>query len=635
MAAASRDAEERKAPGETTIVVVGHVDHGKSTLLGRLLHDTGQVPADRVDFARKRSEEQGRELEFAFLLDGLAEEQEQGVTIDFTLVRFRAGERSFVFADAPGHREFLRNMVSGASRADGALLVVDASEGVREQTRRHAALLGLLGVSRATVVVNKMDRVGWSEDVFRALDREGRGVLAAAGVETFASVPASASLGENVTSRPGRMAWYEGPTVLEALRSHGPAVSPEDERFRLAAQDVYRAGERRIVVGRVESGSVAAGQEVRLWPSGERSLVRTIESWPGPPPAEAGAGESVALELADPLFVERGMVLSDPSLSLASLRSFDARIVWLGRNPLNVRERYLLRLGHQETGAKVARFHRVVDPGGFAGSGPATSLPPGFIGEATLVLDRPLLAETFRTCPALGRFVLVEGHRIVGGGIVSDLSPSVVEEEETRAVAELPAGATVPGVGKEDRRRRTGHHSFCAWLTGLPGAGKSTIARRVEERLMAAGVLAYVLDGDAVRTGLCGDLGFSRLDRSENVRRVAQAARILVDAGVVAVVALISPYRADRRKARELFGPDEFAEIFVRCPVEICERRDPKGLYRKARSGELPRFTGISDAYEEPEAPELVVDTSALDEEGAAEAVLAFLADRHEPRGIN
>ncbi len=622
------DEEVNDLPAETTLVVLGHVDHGKSTLVGRLLLDTGQIAADRLEFARKRSGEQGRELELAFLLDGLAEEQEQGVTIDFTLVRFSAGGRSFVIADAPGHREFLRNMISGASRADTALLVVDASEGMREQTRRHALLLGLLGVTRATIVVNKMDLVGWSEDVFRNLAREGRRLLEGAGVAVPDCVPASASLGENVTSRSARMAWYDGPSVLETLPSHLPVSSPDEAPFRMTVQDVYRMGGRRLLAGRVESGTASAGKEVALWPSGERSFVRAFEAWPGPPPASAGAGENVALELSDPLFAERGMVLSAPSLSLVPVRAFDARLFWLGRDALNAGERYRLRLGHQETGVKVARFHRVVDPGEISESRGASSLSPGFIGEAAIVLDRPVVLETFRSCPALGRFVLVDGYRVAGGGIVSGLSPDVAGEEVGRAAANMPVGALLPGVGKEERRRLSGHHSYCVWVTGLPGAGKSTIARRVEARLIAAGVRAYALDGDAVRTGLCSDLGFSRLDRTENVRRVAHAARILVDAGVVAIVALISPYREDRRKARELFGPDEFVEVLVRCPVETCERRDPKGLYRKARCGELPRFTGISDPYEEPESPELVVDTSTLDEDAAADAVLAFLAGR-------
>ncbi len=612
---------------ETTLVVLGHVDHGKSTLVGRLLHDTGQVAPDRLEFARKRSREQGRDLEFAFLLDGLSEEQEQGVTIDFTLVRFQAAGRPFVIADAPGHREFLRNMMSGASRADAALLVVDASEGVREQTRRHAVLLGLLGVRHATLVINKMDRVDWSADVFRRLSGEGREVLSSAGVTVASCVPASALLGENMISRSAHMAWYDGPTVLEAILAHQPAVSPDDTRFRMMVQDVYRIGERRLVVGRVESGSVKVGDTVALRPSGERSRVVAFEGWPGAAPGSAGTGENVAVELADPLFAERGMVVADPSLPLAPLRAFDARLVWLGRNALNVGERYLLRLGCQETGARVLRFSRVINPGEVSETVGTASLPPGFVGEGTILLDRPVVAEEFAACQALGRFVLVDGCRVAGGGIVCGLSPEMADESfGTRA--DLSTGPAGIAVGRAERRSRNGHHSMCVWLTGLSGAGKSTIARRVEARLFAAGVQVYVLDGDALRSGLCRDLGFSQMDRTENVRRVAEAARILVDAGFVVITALISPFREDRKRARERFGEDEFAEVFVRCPIELCESRDPKGLYVKARSGALPRFTGISDAYEQPESPERVVDTGVLDEDAAAGAVLELLAKR-------
>jgi len=421
--------EERAAteadypPGETTIVVLGHVDHGKSTLVGRLLLDAGLIAADCLEFARKRSAERGRELELAFLLDGLAEEQEQGVTIDFTLVRFRSGGCSFVLADAPGHREFLLNMMSGASRADAALLVVDASEGMREQTRRHAMLLGLLGVTRATVVITKMDRVDWSEEVFRDLAREGRRLLEESGVTVADCVPVSALLGENVTTRSERMAWYDGPTVTGALQSNIPASTPDDTRFRMMVQDVYRWGERHLLAGRVESGSVAVGQEVALWPGGERSRVQALEAWPGPPSASAGTGETVALEMAGPHLAERGMVLSSPSLSLFPVRAFDARIFWLGQDALNVGDRHRLRIGHQETGAHVARFHRIVDPGEISESVDASSLPPGFVGECTIVLDHPLVLETFRSCPVMGRFVLVDRCRVAGGGIVSGLSP--------------------------------------------------------------------------------------------------------------------------------------------------------------------------------------------------------------------
>ncbi|HWR41095.1 MAG TPA: adenylyl-sulfate kinase [Patescibacteria group bacterium] len=607
---------------EMTVVIVGHVDHGKSTLVGRLLYDSGQVNADKVDFARQRSAAQGRDLEFAFLLDGLEEEQVQGITIDFTQTRFHTAQREYIIADAPGHREFLKNMMSGASRADAALLLIDAEEGVREQSRRHGYILSLLGIRQLAVVVNKMDRVDWSQAVYEEIRQEYSEFLHTIGLKAQAFIPAAAYTGDNVLVRSRQSPWYQGPLVMEQL--DGFVLEAEENRpLRLPVQDVYRFGQRRLLAGRLEAGILQAGQQVMLWPTEEQSSVKQIECWPDTQTDQVTAGHCVAVELADPLFVERGMLLTVVG-QVAPLmgRYFHVRIVWLGKQPLQAGQRYKLKLGLQEMGAAIERFDRIMDIGELQDV-TTGEVAAGYAAEGIICTDQPVVFEPFAVDPALGRFVLVDNYQIAGGGIV--LQPVTDEERQAFTRIQRDSGSSrrprqlVPTAGyisKQQRQERNGHRSFVVWLTGLSGSGKSTLARELEQRLFAAGRQVYVLDGDNIRGGLNRDLDFSALGRQENIRRIGEVAKLFVDAGYIVITAFISPYQRDRDAVRSLFAPGEFYETFVQCPLSVCESRDTKGFYQQARAGGIKDFTGVGDVYESPLKPELVVSTEncSLDE---------------------
>ncbi len=598
---------EGPSPGVTTVAVLGHVDHGKSTLVGRLLFETGQVPADRVEFARRRSRERGRELEFAFLLDGLAEEQEEGITIDFTLVPLEAGGRSFVMADSPGHREFLHNMLSGASRADAALLVIDAAEGVREQTRRHAFLLGMLGVRQAALVVNKMDRMGWSEEAFRTVSLAAAETLRPLGIRFRAAVPASARGGDNLARPSPNLPWHAGPTVLEVLQEFTPRKT-EGEGLRFPVQDLYLSGGCRLLAGRVESGRMEEGLPVTLWPSGRTSSVKGLHAWPRWDGGAAEPGTCLAVELADPLPAERGTLLSGVDVKPAVASAFHAHLVWLGREPAREGDRFRLRLGIQEAIARFRRIEQVIDPAAMEEAGTRDRIPPGSVARVLLAADRPLVLEPFAVSPCNGRFILADGFQVVGGGTVLAIPP--LEEAAAGSGPPDPGSPRSCPVSPGEREAPDRPPAMTIWFTGLSGSGKSTLARLLEGRLVRSGIPAFVLDGDDLRRGINRDLGFSRFDRRENIRRAAEAARLLNRAGVAAVAAFISPYAEDRLAARALFPPGLFREVYLRCPLEICKARDVKGLYRRAREGGIARLTGIDDVYEPPVSPDLVIDTS-------------------------
>jgi len=591
---------------EMTVVFLGHVDHGKSTMIGRLLYDAQQVPSDRIEFARTRSAEQGRSLEFAYLLDGLEEEQAQGITIDFTQTRFSTENRAFILADAPGHREFLRNMLSGASQAEAAVLLIDAGEGAREQSRRHGYLLTLLGVKQLAVVINKMDIVNWNKDIYHSIVDEYTSFLSSIGFVAQNFIPAAGYMGDNVIKPSPQMPWYSGPTMSEQLELFLP-VDQHSMPLRLPVQDIYRFGSRRLLGGRLETGVIKEGQPIVIWPTQEKSTVKTIERWPQPTINTATQGQNVALELNDPLFSERGMVVSSPEEPPTVSRAIYVRIVWLGNQPLLPKQRCKLKLGFQETGAWVEKLDRVIDIGNLEDA-ISDSIPAGFVGEGVIMTDQPIVFDSFADNPSMGRFVLVEGSQIAGGGII--LAPA--EQQQTESFARANHRLIYPTVGnitREAREQRNHHRAHIIWLTGLSGAGKTTIARKLEEKIFQRGYQTYVLDGDNVRTGLNKDLGFSLNDRKENIRRIAEVAKLFTDAGIIVITAFISPYQEDRAQARALFAQDDFAEVYIKCPLAVCEQRDVKGLYKKARNQEVHQFTGLDDIYEEPRQPDIIIET--------------------------
>jgi bifunctional enzyme CysN/CysC len=601
---------------QVRVVAAGHVDHGKSTLIGRLLYDTGNLPDGKLAELRALSEKRGVAFEWSFVLDALQSERDQAVTIDTTRIWMRTPERDVVLIDAPGHKEFLRNMVTGASDADAALLLVDADEGVGEQTRRHALLLDLIGVHRVVVAINKMDRVGYALERYRALRAELEGVLAGFGIAATDYVPTCAHAGLNVaTGAPEQMPWYGGRTVLAALLAL-PAIARErSESLRIAVQGVLRRDLTRIVVGRIESGALSAGQEIMLSPARRLARVATLEGWPTEVTAAHG-GDSVAFTLEGPVFVDRGDVVSDPLQPPAQANAFRARLLWLGERPLERGDRYRIRLGTRTAQVEVTAFERVVDIDSLHPSD-ARHARTNDVADVRLASRELLPLDTVSAHPSLGRFILLDGLDIVAGGTVL--------EALGRADADLVQVDHLLDAGA--RAARNGHRGAVLWLTGLPAAGKSTIAMRAERALFDRGCAVYVLDGDNVRAGLCSDLGFSPQDRHENIRRVGEVAALFADAGTIAIAAFISPYREDRDAARRAAGA-AFHEIYVKADPAACEARDPKGHYRKARSGQLPEFTGITGEYEAPIAPELAIDTSGLSIEAAVDALVQYVEER-------
>ncbi|MGA0563926.1 adenylyl-sulfate kinase [Ancylobacter sp. VNQ12] len=607
------------------IVIVGHVDHGKSTLIGRLLHETGGIPAAKLEHLKAISARRGMPFEWSFLLDSLQAERDQGITIDTSQIRFRTPSRDIILIDAPGHAEFLRNMITGAAQADAALLLIDAAEGVRDQTRRHGYLLHLLGVKQVTVVVNKMDRVGYDEAVFRAIESEITSYLAGLGVRTSTVIPISAREGDGVAERGARTPWYGGPTVLEALDGFDPARAPQDLALRMPVQAVYKFDDRRIVAGRIETGSLKVGDEIVFQPSGKTAVVKTIESWPVPPAGQEvkalKAGAAAALTLDREIFVERGEILSLPTARPHATRRIRVRLFWLAEEALEVGTTLIARLATSESRATVAVVHEVVDPGHLS-SFESKRIGRNQVGEIELLLSRPIAADPHGLNARTGRVALEIGGRIAGGGLViSVLDGEAAHTPEARHITPVSSA-----MSNDERIGRFGHDGAVVWLTGLSGSGKSTLARALERRLFNRGGLATLLDGDTLRAGLNSDLGFSDADRAENNRRLAEVANFLKNLGHIVLVAAVSPSAAARARVREIIG-SRFFEIHVSAPLELCEARDPKGLYAKARAGEIRGFTGIDAPYDVPAAPELVIETDKLDATAAVDRIETMLAE--------
>jgi bifunctional enzyme CysN/CysC len=602
---------------QVRIVIVGHVDHGKSTLVGRLLHETGSLPEGKLEMLKAVSARRGMPFEWSFLLDALQTERDQGITIDTTQIRFRTSSRDVVLIDAPGHAEFLRNMITGASQADGALLIIDALEGVRDQTRRHGYLLHLLGVKQVAVVVNKMDRVDFSAARFAEIRDEISAHLTGLGLSPLAVIPISARDGDGVAARTPRTRWYQGPTVVEALDALEPARPLQQLALRLPVQAIYKFDDRRIVAGRIESGHLAAGDEIVIMPAGKIAKIRSVEGWPlTPVKGTQTAGRSVGITLDRELFLERGDIIAHAGSSPRDTRRIRARIFWLHDKALTKGEQILVRLGTRESRATVVAIEKAVDPGELS-SVENKSIAKNHVGEIDISLAQPIAADPYADNPRTGRLVIEVGGRIAGGGLVL----SVDAGQRAVPVDIVPVESALR---PDERSARYRHNGAVVWLTGLPGSGKSTLARALERRLFGRGGSPVLLDGDTLRAGLNRDLGFSASDRSENIRRLAEVATHLARDGHVAIVAAVSPSREDRAAARRI-ADTAFREIHVATPAGVCESRDPKGHYAKARAGSLAAFTGIGNDYEPPQACELVLDTSARTVDEAADAIERML----------
>ena len=599
-------------------ITCGSVDDGKSTLIGRLLYESKMVFEDQLSALERDSKRvgtRGAELDFALLVDGLAAEREQGITIDVAYRFFSTERRKFIVADTPGHEQYTRNMVTGASTADLAVILIDARKGVLTQTRRHSFLVRLLGISRVVLAVNKMDLVGYSHATFDTIVADYSAFAARIGLHDITAIPLSAVYGDNIIERGAHMPWFQGPTLMQHLEEVPVADAGTGKAFRLPVQWVNRPhADFRGFAGQIASGSVQQGDRIRVLPSGRESQIARIVSADGDLP-RALAGQSVTVTLTSEVDVSRGDVIAAAADTPQVASQFEASIVWMHEEPLLQGRAYLMKSGARTVTATIAPVKHKINVNTLDEL-PAERLELNDIGVCELELDRPIPFETYADNRTLGGFILIDrlSNATVGAGLIN-FALRRSQNVHWQAL----------DVDKQVRARQKGQRACVLWLTGLSGAGKSTIANLVEKRLTAQGRHTYLLDGDNVRHGLNKDLGFTAQDRVENIRRVAEVSRLMVDAGLIVLVSFISPFRSERRMARELFGPGEFLEVFIDTPLAEAERRDVKGLYKKARRGELKNFTGIDSPYEAPEAAEIRIDTTRVDAEQAAEQIIGHL----------
>ena len=601
----------------------GSVDDGKSTLIGRLLWESKQVFEDQLSALAKdslRHGTQGDAIDLALLLDGLQAEREQSITIDVAYRFFSTPRRHFMVADTPGHEQYTRNMATGASTSELAVLVVNARKGLLTQTHRHARIVSMLGIRHLVMAINKMDLVDWDEAVVLQIADEFQPLVSALGFESFQAIPVSALRGDNITERSSASRWYTGPSLLGYLEKIDVTRGATDVAFRMAVQLVNRPTQDfRGYCGRVARGTVSVGDRVQVMPGGMETRVRSIVIGQAEQ-CKASDGESITICLEDEIDITRGDLIASASDPAGLSDQFEARVLCLSQQHLVAGRSYLFHLHTCYAVAIITAIKYQVDVK-LGTRLAARYLDLNEIGVVNLSLDRLVPFEPFDRCRRLGCFILVDrlSNQTVAGGMI---------DFALRRAANIRWQAM--DINKEVRSRQKLQKPVCIWFTGLSGAGKSTIANLLEKRLFAAGRHTYVLDGDNIRHGLNRDLGFSEADRVENIRRVTEVSKLLVDAGIVVIVSFISPYRAEREIARSRFEPQEFLEIFVDTPLEECERRDPKGLYAKARRGELVNFTGIDSKYEVPEAPDVRLETVVLSAEECVDRILLAL----DPRSV-
>jgi bifunctional enzyme CysN/CysC len=609
-------AQERK--DMLRFITCGSVDDGKSTLIGRLLYESKMLFEDQLTALEADSKKlgtQGGNLDFALLVDGLAAEREQGITIDVAYRAFTTARRKFIVADTPGHEQYTRNKATGASTAELAIILIDARKGVLTQTRRHTYICTLLGIRKLVVCVNKMDLVNYSRDTFETIEADYRSFARSVGAGDITVIPASALVGDNIIDRSAKMPWYQGPTLMAHLETVPVGEDLRDRAFRMPVQWVSRPNQNfRGFAGTVASGVVKAGDRVRIQPSGRESKVARIVTADGDL-EKAVAGQSVTLTLADEIDISRGDLISGIEAPAGVADQFQATVVWMDDNPMLRGRTYLMKTCGKTVQATIAPLKYKVNVNSMEQVA-AEKLELNEIGVCELELDRPIAFDPYAENRETGSFILIDRltNRTVGAGMLN-FSLRRAQNIHMHALE----------VDKASRSAMKGQKSCVLWYTGLSGSGKSTIANAVDKRLHASGRHTYLLDGDNVRHGLNKDLGFTEADRVENIRRIAEVAKLMVDAGLIVGTAFISPFRNERRMARGLLPDGEFIEIFIDTPLAVAEQRDPKGLYKKARRGELKNFTGIDSPYEEPDAPEIRIDTTALSADEAAERIIAHL----------
>ena len=601
-------------------ITCGSVDDGKSTLIGRLLYDSKMLFEDQLQALEADSRKvgtQGDHLDFALLVDGLAAEREQGITIDVAYRYFSTATRQFIVADTPGHEQYTRNMVTGASTADAAIVLVDARKGLLTQTRRHTYLLSLMGIRHVVLAVNKMDLVGHDPAVFDAIARDYASLAGRLGIPDVAAIPVSGLRGDNILDRSTHMPWYAGPTLMAWLE----AVKVEQHAFvapaRFPVQWVNRPHQDfRGYAGTLASGTLQVGERVRVQPSGRETTLAAIHTHNGAKASaieRAIAGQAVTLLLADEVDAARGDVIVPAQSPACVANQFLAHLVWMNDEPLFPGRHYLLQCGTQSVPATVTRIKHEVNMDTLDERA-ADKLTLNAVAQVNMSTERPLVFDPYLQNRQAGAFIMVDrlSFQTVGAGMIT---------HELRRATNIQPQHFV--IGKAERAAMNGQTPRVLWFTGLSGSGKSTIANQLEKSLFARGLRTYVLDGDNLRHGLNKDLGFTEQDRIENIRRAAEVAKLMMDAGLIVITTFISPFRADREAARALFKPGEFLEVFIDTPLAVCEDRDPKGLYRKARAGQVRNFTGIDSPYEPPLNAELVIDGSeGLDASACAQRIL-------------
>ncbi len=610
--------EQHQSKSLLRFITCGSVDDGKSTLIGRLLYDSKMIFEDQLaalEADSKRVGTQGQEIDFALLVDGLAAEREQGITIDVAYRFFATEKRKFIVADTPGHEQYTRNMVTGASTADLAVILIDARKGVLTQTRRHSFLAHLIGIRHIVLAVNKMDLVGYDQATFDAIVADYRAFAESIGIAAFTAIPISGFKGDNITGPSGNTPWYAGPSLIEHLETVPVGGEGDARPFRMPVQWVNRPNlDFRGFAGTIASGSVKPGDAVRILPSGRTSTVARIVTYDGDL-AEAGRDQSVTLTLADEVDCSRGDVIVAADAPPEVADQFQATIVWMDQEELLPGRAYWLKLGTQTVSATVQPPRHVICVNTMAELS-AKTLSLNDIGVAEVYTDRGIVFEPYADSHDLGGFILIDKltNATVAAGMLN-FSLRRAQNVHWQALE----------ITREAHAAQKGQHPRLLWFTGLSGSGKSTIANLVEKKLHALGKHSFLLDGDNVRHGLNKDLGFSDADRVENIRRVGEVAKLMCDAGLIVLTAFISPFRAERELVRRMLPEGEFFEIFVDTPLEAAERRDVKGLYKKARAGEIANFTGISSPYEAPMNPEIRIDTQAMTPEAAADLVVEHI----------
>ena len=599
----------------------GSVDDGKSTLIGRLLYDTKLLFEDQLATLETDSRKHGTtgaDLDFALLVDGLAAEREQGITIDVAYRFFATDTRKFIVADTPGHEQYTRNMATGASNSDLAVILVDARKGILTQTRRHSYIVSLLGIRHVVLAINKIDLVDFSQSVFEEIVAAYRSFAQDFGFETLVAIPLSARFGDNVIERSPHTPWYHGPVLLEHLEAVEVVSAAASRPFRLPVQWVNRPDlDFRGFSGTVASGVVRTGDAVVVASSGVTTRVKSIVTGDGER-AEAVAGEAVTLTLADEVDASRGDVIASAAARPDFSDQFAAHLIWMHEEPLLPGRSYLVKIGTRTVGASITEIKHKVDVNSFQRLA-AKTLALNEVGVVNLATLAPVAFDPFASVPQTGAFIVIDrmSNLTVGAGMI-DFGLRRATNVHWQALE----------VTKQSRAALKGQQPVVLWFTGLSGAGKSTIANIVEKKLHQLGRHTTMLDGDNVRHGLNKDLGFTSSDRVENIRRVAEVSRLFVDAGLIVLVSFISPFRAERRMARELLGPGEFVEIFVDTPLAVAESRDAKGLYKRARAGEIRNFTGIDSPYERPEEAEIVLEGGTTSPGGSADEVVKYLQSR-------